>query len=100
MRRAERTIGNMISDRKALSVKIEGNDAVITFEGGDTPVVGDAQVLLDAAGKLVGVDLGGAGLDRVAIMVGAHESVARAEPARVSVSGGVVRVANGRALVT
>jgi len=88
----------MISDRKALSVKIEGNDAVISFEG-ETPKVGDAQVLLDAAGKLVGVDLGGAGFDRVAIMVGAHESVARAEPARVSVSGNVVRVANGRALV-
>lgn len=88
----------MISDRKALSVKIDGNDAVISFEG-DTPKIGDAQVLLDAAGKLVGVDLGGAGFDRVAIMVGAHESVARAEPARVTASGNVVRIANGRALV-
>ena len=88
----------MISDRKALSVKIEGNDAVVTFEG-ETPKIGEAQVLLDAAGKFVGIDLGGAGFDRVAIMVGAHESVARAEPARVSVSGNVVRVANGRALV-
>ena len=88
----------MISDRKALSVKIEGNDAVISFEG-ETPKVGDAQVLLDAAGKLVGVDLGGAGFDRVAIMVGAHESVARAEPARVTLSGNVVRIANGRSLV-
>ena len=88
----------MISDRKALTVKIEGNDAVIGFEG-DTPKVGDAQVLLDAAGKLVGIDLGGSGFDRVAIMIGAHESVARAEPARVTVSGNVVRVANGRALV-
>ena len=89
----------MISDRKALSVKIEGNDAVIAFEG-DTPKIGDAQVLLDASGKLVGVDLGGAGFDRVAIMIGAHESVARAEPARVTVSGNAIRVANGRAFVT
>ena len=88
----------MISDRKALSVKIEGNDAVITFEG-DTPKVGDVQLLLDASGKLVGVDLGGAGFDRVAIMIGAHESVARAEPARVTLAGNVVRIANGRALV-
>ena len=88
----------MISDRKALSVKIEGDDAVIVFEG-DAPKVGDAQVLLDAQGKLVGVDLGGGGFDRVAIMVGAHESVARTEPARVTVSGNVVRVANARALV-
>ena len=89
----------MISDRKALSVKIEGNDAVISFDGGDTPKVGDAQVLLDASGKLVGIDLGGSGFDRVAIMIGAHESVARAEPARVTVSGNALRIANGRALV-
>jgi hypothetical protein len=88
----------MISDRKALSVKTDGNDALVTFEG-ETPKVGDVQVLLDAEGKLVGVDLGGAGFDRVAIMVGSHESVARAEPARVSLSGNVVRIANGRALV-
>ena len=88
----------MISDRKALSVKIEGNDAVIAFDG-DTPKVGDAQVLLDASGKLVGIDLGGGGFDRVAIMIGAHESVARAEPCRVTISGNVVRVANGRAFV-
>lgn len=88
----------MISDRKALSVQIEGNDAVITFEG-ETPKVGAAQLLLDASGKLVGVDLGGAGFDRVAIMIGAHESVARTEPARVTLAGNVVRIANGRALV-
>jgi hypothetical protein len=88
----------MISDRKALSVKIEGNDAVITFEG-ETPKVGDVQLLLDASGKLVGVDLGGAGFERVAIMIGAHESVARSEPGRVTLAGNVVRIANGRALV-
>ena len=88
----------MISDRKALSVRIEGADCVITFEG-ETPKMGDVQVLLDSSGKLVGVDLGGSGFDRVAIMIGAHESVARAEPARVTLSGNVVRVANGRAFV-
>ena len=88
----------MIADRKALSVKIEGDDAVIAFEG-DTPKIGDAQLLLDASGKLVGVDLGGGGFDRVAIMLGAHESVARTESARVTVSGNVVRIANGRAFV-
>jgi len=88
----------MISDRKALSVKIEGDDALITFEG-ETPKKGDVQVLLDASGKLVGVDLGGSGFDRVAIMIGAHETVARAEPARVTLSGNVVRIANGRAFV-
>ena len=85
----------MISDRKALSVKIEGNDAVISFEG-EPPKIGEAQVLLDSAGKLVGVDLGGSGFERVAIMIGAHESVARAEPARVTLAGSVVRITNGR----
>jgi hypothetical protein len=88
----------MISDRKALSVKIEGDDALITFEG-EMPKTGAIQVLLDSAGKLVGVDLGGSGFDRVAIMIGEHESVARTEPARVTLTGNVVRVVNGRALV-
>jgi len=89
----------MISDRKASSVKIDGNDCVIAFEG-DAPGIGATpQLLLDASGKLVGIDLGGAGFDRVAIMIGAHETVARAEPARVTLSGNVVRIANGRAFV-
>jgi hypothetical protein len=88
----------MISDRKASSVKIEGNDCVIAFEG-DTPVVGTPQLLLDAGGKLVGVDLGGGGFDRVAIMIGAHESVAETRPARVTVSGSTVRVHGGGPLV-
>lgn len=88
----------MISDRKALSVKIEGDDAVVTFEG-ETPKTGAVQVLLDSAGKLVGIDLGGSGFDRVAIMIGAHESVARTEPARVTLAGNVVRIVNGRSLV-
>ncbi len=90
----------MISDRKALSVKIEGNDCVIAFEGGDTPTVGTTpQLLLDASGKLVGVDLGGAGFDRVAIMIGAHESVAQTRNARVTISNGYLRVHDVAALV-
>jgi hypothetical protein len=88
----------MISDRKALSVKIEGNDCVIAFEG-DTPSVGAAQLLLDAQGKLVGVDLGGAGLDRVAVMIGAHESVAQTRNARVAIAGNTLRVHDAAALV-
>ena len=88
----------MISDRKALSVKIEGDDAVVSFEG-DAPQVGESQVLLDADGKLVGIDFGGGGFNRVAVMIGTHEQVARAEPARVSITGNVVRVTSGRAFV-
>jgi hypothetical protein len=91
----------VIADRKALSVKIEGDDAVIAFEGdtADHVSVGDAQLLLDASGKLVGVDLGGGGFDRVAIMLGAHESVTQTRAARVTVTGNVVRIANARGLV-
>lgn len=89
----------MISDRKALSVKIEGADCVIAFEGGDAPKVGTPQLLLDASGKLVGVDLGGAGFDRVAVMIGPHESVAQTRAARVTVTAGALRVHGGGALV-
>jgi len=87
----------MISDRKATFVRSEGRDCVIGFEG-DAPRLGDAQVLLDARGKLVGVDLGGGGLDRVAIMIGRHEDVARAEPARVVLNGSTLRVLDGATL--
>ena len=89
----------MISDRKASSVKIDGNDCVIAFEG-DAPGIGATpQLLLDASGKLVGIDLGGAGFDRVAIMIGAHEAVAQTRNARVTISNGVLRVHDAAALV-
>lgn len=88
----------MISDRKALSVKIEENDCVIAFEG-DAPAVGTPQLLLDARGKLVGVDLGGSGFERVAIMIGAHESVAQTRAARVTIAGNTLRVHDVATLV-
>jgi len=89
----------MISDRKALSVRIEGADCVITFEGGDAPSVGHAALLLDDRGRLVGVDLGGGGLDRVAVMIGAHEDVASQRDANVSVDIGTLRIHSGAGLV-
>jgi hypothetical protein len=89
----------MISDRKAMSVRRDGDDCVIAFEG-DAPRVGaHPQLLLDARGKLVGVDLGGDGFDRVAIMIGAHESVAKTIEARVSVAAGSLRVVGGANVV-
>jgi len=45
----------------------------------------EGRLLLDAAGYLVGVDLGGEGLSRVIAMVGPHEKVDRTEPATLSV---------------
>ncbi len=81
-----------------MSVRAEGNDCVISFEG-DAPRVGaHPQVLLDARGKLVGVDLGGEGFDRVAIMIGNHEDVASARPARVTVTAGRLTVLNEASL--
>jgi hypothetical protein len=53
----------------------------------DTPVT----LLLDAHGELVGVDLGGEGLERMVVMVGAHENVAVTREATV----GLVRDADG-----
>jgi hypothetical protein len=90
----------MIADRRALSVTVDGDDCVITYEGDPAPV-GSAQLLLDARGKLVGVDLGAAGFDRVAVMIGAHEAVAETRPARVSAleKGASIRVHGARTLV-
>jgi hypothetical protein len=89
----------MISERKALSTRIDGDDCVITFDG-DAPSVGGApQLLLDARGKIVGVDLAGGGFGRVVVMIGESEDVASQEPARVSIDGNALRVAGaGRRL--
>jgi hypothetical protein len=88
----------MIADRNALRTYTDGNDCIMTFDG-DTPAVGTAQLLLDADGKLVGVDLGGPGFSRVAIMIGAHEDVAAQRPARVQVNGNELRVLGAASLV-
>jgi hypothetical protein len=88
----------MISERMAQRTRIEGGDCVIDFEG-DTPAIGSAQVLLDAHGKLVGVDLGGDGFGRVVVMLGAHEDVATQAPARVTITGSTLRVIGGAALL-
>ena len=42
-------------------------------------------LLLDASGFLVGVDVDNAGPDRVVVMLGPHEAVAKQESARVAV---------------
>lgn len=54
-------------------------------------------LLLDAAGYLVGVDLGGSGFERRIVMRGPHEAVARTEPATAEIArdaeGAIVSVA-------
>ena len=51
---------------------------------GDHP----ARLLLDAANHVVGVDVATDSKDRVIIMLGPHEKVARAEDIRVTIEGG------------
>jgi hypothetical protein len=64
-----------------------------------------ADLLLDAQGFLVGIDIEPDAPGRAIVMVGPHESVARKASARVGVctdaSGGVfeVRIANARAAI-
>lgn len=89
----------MIRDCTALSVAVDGADCVVSFEGSETPSVGHARLLLDNRGRLVGVDLGGSGFERVAVMIGAHEDVASQRDAKVSVGAGTVRIHGGASLV-
>jgi hypothetical protein len=59
-------------------------------------------LLMDAAGFLVGVDVSGPGLERVVLMLGPHEAVARTQEGRADVGRGSsnevvsVRVAHAR----
>ncbi len=55
-------------------------------QSGPDKEVRDVDLLLDAKGYLVGVDLGGEGFKRKVLMLGPHESVASARPARVTIT--------------
>jgi hypothetical protein len=46
----------------------------------------DVDLLLDAKGYLVGVDLGGEGFKRKVVMLGPHESVASTRSARIAIA--------------
>jgi len=52
--------------------------------GGEQP----ARLLLDAASHVVGVDVAPDSPQRVVVMLGPHESVARSEDVRVTIEGG------------
>jgi len=81
----------MIQERTATSVRADGAELVIGFEG-EAPSAAQAVLLLDAAGHLVGVDLGGEGFGRTVVMLGPHEAVASQRGSTVVVRPGELRV--------
>jgi len=82
----------MIQERKATSIRaLAGGEIVIVFEG-DAPSAARASLLLDSAGHLVGVDLGGEGFGRTVVMLGPHEAVDSQRDSSVVVRPGELRL--------
>jgi hypothetical protein len=79
----------MLDEREALSLVYDAATDVLTirFAHDDARVAGarDATLLLDAAGYLVGLDLGDARGIRPIVMLGPHEKVERPVDAKVAV---------------
>jgi hypothetical protein len=71
------------TDEAHVHLAPQGGDAGRIASGNPRKV--DGQLLLDAQGFLVGVDLGGEGLERAVVMLGPHEKVDRTEPAEIAV---------------
>ncbi|MEO8876379.1 MAG: hypothetical protein ABI461_12390 [Polyangiaceae bacterium] len=78
MLREERAKGLSYDSTADLLVVTTGSDGA--GSGSDKPFGHPKsvplQLLLDAAGHLVGIDLGGEGMSRLVVMLGAHENVA------------------------
>jgi hypothetical protein len=81
----------MIQERRATSIRADGPDLVVSFEG-EAPSPTRASLLLDHAGHLVGVDLGGEGFGRTVVMLGPHEAVATQRESTLVVRPGELRV--------
>jgi hypothetical protein len=89
----ERRVRSLSYDQATdtLSVQIEGDHGRTGARA--------AQLLVDGAGRLVGVDLEG-GADRVVVMAGPHEAVERVVPARVEVTAsGAILVGDAKRAV-
>jgi hypothetical protein len=75
----------------AARLEVEGHGPA---GGGEVPA--EVTLLLDARGALVGVDLGGEGLARTVVMLGAHEDVKDTRTATVhlvrDMSGGPAEI--------
>ena len=59
----------------------------------------DASLLLDVRGHLVGIDFGGEGMNRLVVMLGPHEAVARTVAAKVRANAETVRVPKARGVL-
>lgn len=80
MIREERARAVVYDNQTDVTRVLVGNDAGSGAGTGERRAV---DLLLDANGHLVGVDLGGEGFKRKVVMVGPHESVASTKPATV-----------------
>lgn len=83
----------MLPEQRATSYAHDpalGTVRIVSAQGPKPELQGEqaASLLLDAGGHLVGVDVAPDSQHRLVVMLGAHESVARTEHARVSVDGG------------
>lgn len=92
----------MLDERRTTGISYDRvSDALSLRAKGDLGSAGtrDARLLVDAAGKLVGVDFDGA-TGRIVVMAGPHEAVERVVPARVQVTAtGSVVVGDAKRLV-
>jgi hypothetical protein len=79
----------MLNEQKAQSCVYDASRRTARVEvssGGGPERESAGTLLLDAAGRLVGVDVEPDGASRAVVMVGAHEAVARTVSARLLVS--------------
>lgn len=85
--------GLMLPEHHATSYSHDAASAKVLVAIGESPRPGlhgdvPARLLLDGANHLVGVDVVPGGPDRVVVMLGPHEKVARVLDATVHVEGG------------
>ena len=89
----------MLRETKAKSASYDArNDTLVLSAEDDCGESGSrhAQLLLDAKGFLVGVDLDGKALGRLCVMLGPHEAVESQVKAKVQVSGSTVTVLDAK----
>jgi hypothetical protein len=91
LRTGSRTIELVLNERKAKTFAYDPATDVARLAVTDAPGTVrtrtvEGSLLLDANGFLVGVDVDPHSADRVVVMLGPHEAVARTTSARVSVT--------------
>jgi hypothetical protein len=89
----------MLAERRVTALRFDASSDIATVVAdGPVPKGGAlaAQVLLDGHGSFVGLDLLPDGADRVVLMHGAHEAVARTEGVVVESDGKTITVRGAR----